>query len=97
MTASGLSAVSADTKLNANLADADTDEGSSVDRKTLIRNSYIVIGLLAALLLVLIVLGALTLMKGGLKGQSVARPNYVTVAKGDMESLTHAEGPRYSD
>ncbi|KAJ8468899.1 hypothetical protein ONZ45_g17077 [Pleurotus djamor] len=68
----------------------------NIDLGELIRNSYIVIGLLAGLLISMIALGALMLSKGCLKGRE-AKPRYTVVAGKDTEGFTAHPSGRYSD
>ncbi|KAF9487742.1 hypothetical protein BDN71DRAFT_599332 [Pleurotus eryngii] len=75
---------------------AGSGEGGDLDfdLKKLIRNSYIAIGLLAGVLLVLIVLGAMALARGCGKGRD-SKPRYAAVSrKGDTDIFV---APRYSD
>ncbi|KAL0951958.1 hypothetical protein HGRIS_008609 [Hohenbuehelia grisea] len=93
----GPSTFASSSKPKAHLADSDLDDLTLDDLKKLMTNSYIVIGLLAAVLLALLALVVTLLSRSCMKGRSAVagKTKYSTVARGDLEGFDAPK--RYSD
>ncbi|KAJ8521942.1 hypothetical protein ONZ45_g1464 [Pleurotus djamor] len=74
------------------------DDDTSSELKELIRNSYIAIGLLGASLLAIIILGAVALSRGCMKGRDSKSRYTVVAGKGELDGFTiNPHSGRYSD
>ncbi|KAJ8091037.1 hypothetical protein PM082_024644 [Marasmius tenuissimus] len=93
LTGRPVSSGTSNTKTNVAAAVGDSDS-VNLDVKTLITNSYIVIGLLAGILIALVAV-AIVSSRGCLKGRD-SKPKYSFVAGKESEAFTSPSG-RYSD